>query len=213
MGLGLRTGCIYVLSLRYVDSTDAFVLWFWVRNSTIPGAGKGLFVEQAFPKKGADIGVYFGAKVSKDTVSNESMYLIYSSSSLKENCDAVRGFGSYSPVFMGIHFVNDPRHHTYYVTANGSARSIYEWSKRPRHAIDENTPPTFDKDQKRAFQVIVAHFVVTYYREAEFNFINRTGPQEYLNNRNLEKMINGKKRLLMFFSGGGGSGKTAVINQ
>jgi hypothetical protein len=156
---------------------------------------------------------YFGGKVSKDTVSDESMYLIYSSS-LKENRDAVGGFGSYSPVFMGIHCGNDPQHHTYCVTANGSSRSIYEWSERPCQAIDENTPPIFDKDQKRAFQVIVAHFVVTYYRDAEFNFINRTGRQEYLNNRkNLEKMINGKKRLLVFFSGVGGSEKTAVINQ
>jgi DNA replication protein DnaC len=65
----------------------------------------------------------------------------------------------------------------------------------------------------RAFQVIVGQFVMTYYQEAEFNFVNRTGRQEYLNNRkNLAKMINLKDRLIMF-SGAGGSGKTAVINQ
>jgi Cdc6-like AAA superfamily ATPase len=55
---------------------------------------------------------------------------------------------------------------------------------------------------------------MTYYREAEFNFVNRTGRQEYLNNRkNLAKTINHKDQLIMFFSGAGGSGKTAVINQ
>jgi replication-associated recombination protein RarA len=44
--------------------------------------------------------------------------------------------------------------------------------------------------------------------------VNRTGRQEYLNNRkNLAKLINHKDRLIMFFSGAGGSGKTAVINQ
>jgi hypothetical protein len=31
---------VHVLSIRYIDSTDAFVLWFWIHNSTIPGAGK-----------------------------------------------------------------------------------------------------------------------------------------------------------------------------
>jgi hypothetical protein len=100
------------------------------------------------------------------------------------------------------------------ISADGSAKSIFEWSKRPKQAVDDNEPPIFDKDQMRAFQVLVGQFVMTYYQEAEFNFVNRTGRQEYLNNRkNLAKLINHKDRLIMFFSSAGGSGKAAVINQ
>ncbi len=101
------------------------------------------------------------------------------------------------------------------ISADRSAKSIFEWCKIPKQAIDDNEPPIFDKYQRRAFQVrIVGQFVMTYYREAEFNFVNRTGRQEYLNNRkNLAKMINHKDQLIMFFSSAGGSGKTAVINQ
>jgi hypothetical protein len=92
-------------------------------------------------------------------------------------------------------------------SADGPAKSIFEWSKRRKQAVDDNEPPIFDKDQMQVFQIIVGQFVMTYYQEAEFNFVNRTGHQEYLNNRkNLAKMINHKDRLIsMFLSGAGGS--------
>jgi hypothetical protein len=41
------------------------------------------------------------------------------------------------------------------ISADGSAKSIFEWSKRPQQAVDDNEPPIFAKDQMRAFQVIL----------------------------------------------------------
>jgi hypothetical protein len=60
-----------------------------------------------------DIGIYFGGKVTDSQSDNDSMYALFSAD-LKENRDAVGGFGSCFPAYMGLHYINDPQHHTYY---------------------------------------------------------------------------------------------------
>jgi hypothetical protein len=41
------------------------------------------------------------------------------------------------------------------ISADGSAKSIFEWSKRLKQAVDDNEPPIFDKDQMRAFHQVI----------------------------------------------------------
>ena len=121
---------IYVLSIRHVGKGSHFVPWFSIRDSGIPGAGKGLFAEQAF-WNGMDIGIYFGGKVTDSPSDNDSMYALFSVD-LKENRDAVGGFGSCFPVYMGLHYINDPQHHTYYgqgtTTAKIREKDVAYWN-------------------------------------------------------------------------------------
>ena len=93
--------------------------------------------------------------------------------------------------------------------ATGSARSIREWAK----AAFEN-----DDKQRRAFEVLTASFVLTFYEESPENKHDDTELRrtEYeLNVKNLKKLrgINPKARnLICLLHGPGGSGKSTVIN-
>lgn len=51
--------------------------------------------------------------------------------------------------------------------ANGTVESIQAWAEYEFGG--NNDAESIDPDQKRAFEVICAHFVLTYYREAEHN--------------------------------------------
>ena len=101
--------------------------------------------------------------------------------------------------------------HSEDVQADGSCLSILNWSKQ---SFGVKNDSKFDRDQRRAFQIIVGQFVLTYYKEAEFNYANRSSRADFLNNKkNLENMTNNLEQLLLFFSGAGGSGKSEVIKQ
>ena len=72
-----------------------------------------------------------------------------------------------------------------------------------------------DIDQRRAFQLIVSKFVLTYIEEAEnTNIDNFTSKQEKVFKQNKVKLIklsNENHQLLLYFGGPGGSGKSEVI--
>lgn len=98
--------------------------------------------------------------------------------------------------------------HSDEINADGSCMSIMKWSQQ---SFGENR---FDRYQRRAYQVMVGHFVLTYYKDAEFQYKSRSGKADFQNNKkNLENMTNNLEQLLMFFSGAGGSGKSEVIKQ
>jgi hypothetical protein len=68
---------IYVMSIRYLDSTDGFVSWFSICNSTILGAGKGLW-NKLFQR--VQTLEFTLVERCQRTVSDELMYSIYSPS-------------------------------------------------------------------------------------------------------------------------------------
>lgn len=106
------------------------------------------------------------------------------------------------------------------VTANGNVTSIQQWAKLAFEGDEEDD--VIDLDQKRAFEIICAHFVLTYYREAERNERGFSQLKIDLPHRHshisqwkeLHKLggIGKKNQLLMFLCGVGGSGKSKVMN-
>ena len=94
------------------------------------------------------------------------------------------------------------------IIANGTAESIVKWA---RHNL------TFDKEQQRAFEIIIAKFVLTYYDEAQNNpeRAQRTRDSSFAHERKqLEKMAGQSHldQLIMFLTGPGGSGKSEIVN-
>ena len=53
------------------------------------------------------------------------------------------------------------------VIATGSAESIIKWSKRKQYNRNSQKYLGFDKNQRKAFIVMIAHFVMTYINDAE----------------------------------------------
>ena len=111
------------------------------------------------------------------------------------------------------------------IEADGSAKSIIKWSrmKRTKEIVKEGTEQKervtieMDDDQKRAFQVIVAKFVLTYYLDAESmadDCRDMTMLKKYDNNvSSLKILAGGIDYLIMFLRDPGGSGKSEVIKQ
>ena len=98
------------------------------------------------------------------------------------------------------------REHNISIVANGTVESIVKWA---RHHLN------FDAEQRRAFEIITAKFVLTYYEEAQSNpeRSNRTRGQFRQEKLLLEAMV-GKShqlQLLMFLTGPGGSGKSEIV--
>ena len=120
-----------------------FCLFAMLANVVLLSHGFQLLAEQAF-WNGMDIGIYFGGKVTGSPSDNDSMYALFSVD-LKENRDAVGGFGSCFPVYMGLHYINDPQHHTYYgqgtTTAKIREKDVAYWNatkKVPRVTVNSN---------------------------------------------------------------------------
>lgn len=101
--------------------------------------------------------------------------------------------------------------------ADGTARSIVEWSNRPEL--------TFDEEQKLSFQIVTAAFIATYYEDAagidpsayEKLGSNNRGVRHDFNRerRRLKKLARLKKRepMRMFLDGAGGAGKSHVVGE
>jgi hypothetical protein len=94
--------------------------------------------------------------------------------------------------------------------ANGSAHSIYVWGMN-RH---------LDDDQRTAFEMITASFVLTFHDEAAINALNDSSSPDARNvstfRRETVKLYKltrqRKKQLVLFLHGPGGSGKSTVID-
>ena len=101
------------------------------------------------------------------------------------------------------------------IIANGSCHSIVNWSLQEEKVSGNSIK--MDIDQRRAFQLIVSKFVLTYVEEAEnTNRDNFTSKQNKIfrqNKTKLMKLANKNHQLLLYFGGSGGSGKSEVINQ
>jgi hypothetical protein len=101
----------------------------------------------------------------------------------------------------------------------GSADSIQKWAEI---MFKDTYTDLLDKDQQRAFEVIVSMFVLTFHDEANRNEGSQeTGTQhphnraQYNNLKSQLKALSGMKntqQLILFMTGPGGSGKTRVIN-
>ena len=110
-----------------------------------------------------------------------------------------------------MHVDNKPIEHSV-LQANGSARSIINWS----------TQAKLDRKQRRAFEIITSSFVLSFFNntsgEEDGNrkkrkcttklFEQHKRKLEILSERHRKK----SNQLIMFLHGAGGSGKTAVIN-
>jgi hypothetical protein len=88
--------------------------------------------------------------------------------------------------------------------ANGSVKSIIDWSMKAN----------FDKQQRRAFEVITGTFVLSYYYTADGNMDDRHS--FLLEKRRLQILVDESKRktkqLICFLHGPAGCGKTSVID-
>lgn len=107
---------------------------------------------------------------------------------------------------------------------DGKASSIKEWANSAFRGKEEDSFP--DLDQKRAFEIIIAHFVLTHCREecnerffSEANeghsFRCHSDRHACITQRQELCELGGigaKDQLLMFLSGVGGSGKSKVMN-
>ena len=120
--------------------------------------------------------------------------------------------------------VQDENNNACRVKADGSCRSIIKWSKQNKiqKSIDNNgnvkeTKICMDKNQRRAFQLITAKFVLSYYNEVEkmdISINNGDIDRSFKKNKlGLKILTDNIQHLLMFFSGAGGSGKSEVIKQ
>ncbi len=103
------------------------------------------------------------------------------------------------------------------VTADGTALSILEWSSRP----DLN----LDAEQQKAFQIVTAAFILTYYDDAET--VDPSGyrsqcsnPSQLRRDFKIEKdklrrltRLRTNEPLRMFLDGPGGSGKSRVVQE
>ena len=98
------------------------------------------------------------------------------------------------------------------MTPNGTVESILDWSKKAK----------LDKRQRRAFSYIIAHFILTFYDDADntLDTISGTSRLHYtIEKRRLQRLVIARKnstvfhkQMLMFLHGPGGSGKSTVIN-
>ena len=74
-----------------------------------------------------------------------------------------------------------------------------------------------NKNQRKAFQLITAKFVLSYYNEVEnkdISTFDSSIDESFKKNKlGLKVLTNNISQLLMFFSGAGGSGKSKVIKQ
>ena len=93
---------------------------------------------------------------------------------------------------------------------NGTVESIIDWCKKAK----------LDKRQRRAFSVLVAQFVLTYYEDADrLDDISRRGRSDYRRERSrLRRLVCTRrtserisKKTIMFLHGAGGSGKSTVL--
>jgi hypothetical protein len=104
------------------------------------------------------------------------------------------------------------------IDANGSIASITAWANcafyNPEHG-------QIDKDQKRAFEVIISSFLLTYLEEADQNLetfgptLHRSYRSQHLEWKQKLVMLRGignKSQLISFLSGPGGSGKSHVVS-
>jgi hypothetical protein len=82
--------------------TQCWVPWVFVKKSTIPKAGFGLFASRRFAR-GETVGVYMGVTHSgREQASNvDNKYVL-------EGIDARGGIGSGYNYCLGAHFINDP---------------------------------------------------------------------------------------------------------
>jgi hypothetical protein len=89
--------------------------------------------------------------------------------------------------------------------ANGSAKSIFDWSKTAK----------IDINQRRAFEIFTASFVLTFYYEATIN--NRTRNQRFLDEKKrlefiVKKTTRQSQQLICLLHGPAGCGKTTIID-
>jgi hypothetical protein len=99
------------------------------------------------------------------------------------------------------------------VDATGTADSISKWGQEKE----------FDIDQQKAFEVIVASFILTFHQDIENSCSDSTDVHGLLERANssslrrtrldLEKLCHKKKQLLLFLDGPGGSGKSTIIKE
>ena len=93
------------------------------------------------------------------------------------------------------------------IEANGSAASIIEWARAAN----------LDREQRRAFEIIVASFVLTFYKDASIQPETIPGYSGRFRKlkRDLERLAETRKRrphsLVCFLHGPGGSGKSTAI--
>ena len=104
------------------------------------------------------------------------------------------------------------------IEANGTPESIHLWAKQ----VFKDDNGDDDLEQQRAFEILAAKFVLTYFSEADTNNDNNdtlsgTARSEYLRCKRLLTEIVGrpaeKGQLIMFLTGPGGSGKSAIVKQ
>ena len=91
--------------------------------------------------------------------------------------------------------------------ANGSVRSIIDWARKAR----------LDREQRRAFEILAATFVLSFYNDAEDELGERGQNARFKHEqRQLKKIVEVRKRqseqLVCLLHGPGGCGKTAVID-
>ena len=91
--------------------------------------------------------------------------------------------------------------------ANGSVESIFDWSRQAK----------LDRRQRRAFEILTATFVMSFYTEAQSDESRATRDQVFLKEkRKLETLLETRRRsskqLILCLHGPGGSGKTTVID-
>ena len=80
--------------------------WFIIKMSTLHNAGFGLFAKRNF-KKGDFLGTYMGQVLQKQQKSNH--YTVAKSDSTRI---AQYGIGIGTPIYFGLHFMNDPNYNT-----------------------------------------------------------------------------------------------------
>ena len=87
------------------------------------------------------------------------------------------------------------------VYANGKAKSLIQWSIQSG----------FDDDQRKAFCIIMSHFILTYFDDLK---LDQKLPAALRREKTRLKTMAGKKdRLRMFLDGAGGSGTSHVIRE
>ena len=98
------------------------------------------------------------------------------------------------------------------LAATGTPESVCSWSK----ALFND-----DKEQRRAFEVLVGKFVLTHVHEADQNddgcFLRATQRQTYQKCKHMLSLLVGQpaqqQSLILFLTGPGGSGKSEIITQ
>ena len=91
--------------------------------------------------------------------------------------------------------------------ANGSVKSIIDWAKKAK----------LDRGQRRAFEIFVGTFVLSFFRDATIKGEGQQNRSRFLKEKKrLETLVERKKRhsdqLICLLHGPGGSGKTTVID-